>query len=235
MQVLEKIDSLPTVEGKLRAVKEAQAAFFRKSLYLTCRSLLGMRDIDWECHGSMIESLENRQTLRKLIVMPRGTFKSSVCSIGYPIWSLLNNYDLRVLIDSELYTNSSNFLREIKQHLASPKMVELYGEFENRGCWNEGEIIIKQRKKVVKEASITCSGIGAQKTSQHYDLIIADDMNSPKNSMTPEGRQKVIDHFKYYTSLLEPGGTIVVVGTRYADDDLIGWIEKNEINRKGLM
>jgi hypothetical protein len=164
--------------------------------------------------------------------MPRGTFKSSVCSVAFPIWCLINNPNLRILLDSEIYSNSKNFLREIKMHLTSPFMTRLFGDFKTNECWNEGEIIIQQRTQIHKEASITASGIGAEKTGQHYDVVIADDLNSPSNSNTKEGREKVIDHFRYLVSIMEPSAILVVVATRYAEQDIPGFILSNEIGEK---
>lgn len=164
--------------------------------------------------------------------MPRGSLKSSLCSVAYPIWRLIKDPNERILIDSELYTNSKNFLREIKGHLAAEPLTNLFGPFRSRNqVWTEGQIIIAQRNVIKKDASISCSGIGAEKTGSHYTAVIADDMNSKNNSNTREGRQKVIDHYRMYVSLLEPGGTLVIVGTRYATDDLIGHIIDNEIKQ----
>lgn len=210
---------------------EAERLLYKESLAITAKRLLGYRDINPRTHGDMIRVLEG-DCERKLIVMPRGTFKSSLSSSAFPIWLLLRNPNLRILIDSELYSNSKNFLREIKQHLVSPEVVELFGEFRTDSCWNEGEIIIRQRTKVLKEASITASGIGAEKTGQHYDVIVCDDLNSPNNSQTPEGRERVIQHYRYLTAILEPGGILVVVATRYAESDCVGFILENEIGVK---
>ncbi len=227
MGLIEKIEALP-VKDALEAGRAAQAEFFRGSLYLTAKFLCGYREVNHETHDGCIRKLESSK-VKKLVVMPRGTFKTSLAVVAFTIWCLIRDPNIRILIDSELYTNSKNSLREIKQHLMSPKLVELFGKFETRDCWNEGEIIIGQRTRVLKEASVTGSGIGAQKTGQHYDLIIADDMNSPKNSNTPEGCQKVIDHYRYYTSILEPHGVKVIIGTRYSESDLIGHIIRHEI------
>ncbi len=136
------------------------------------------------------------------------------------------------MLDSEIYSNSKNFLREIKSHLESEKLKSLYGEFKNSTLWNEGEILIQQRTKIYKEASITASGIGAEKTGQHYSIIICDDLNSPTNSATKEGRDKVIQHYRYLTSILEPDGTLVVIGTRYAELDIPGFVLRNEIENE---
>lgn len=213
---------------RLAILRAAEAAMYKKSLFLTCKHLLGYSDINWRTHGEAIEVLEGPKK-RKLVIMPRGTFKTSMAVVGFPIWSLINNFDLRVMLDSELYSNAKRSLREISMHLQSPKFVELFGNPRGEGVWNEGEILLAQRRAIKKEASIFASGIGAEKTGVHVDIIIADDLCSPSNMNTPENRQKVIDHYRYYTSILEPGGTIVVVGTRYHSADLYAWLLENEI------
>lgn len=207
---------------------------YKASLYVTARFLLGYKDLTERTHLEVAHLLQ-APTQRKLIVLPRGSFKSSLACEAYPIWLLINNPNLRILIDSEVYTNSKNFLRKIRALLEVDKVVKLFGNFKSSDNWNEGELTINQRTIPNKEASITCSGVGAIKVSQHYDVIIMDDLNSQNNSGTPEGRQKVIEHYQMSTSLLEPGGTMVVVGTRYHENDIIGWLLENEVNRKGLI
>lgn len=128
-----------------------------------------------------------------------------------------------------MYTNSKNLLREIKTHLESERLTNLFGPFKTDSNWNEGEITVRQRTKNLKEATITAGGVETTKVGQHYDLIIFDDMNSDKNSNTQEGREKIINHYKMSTAILDPGGTIVVIGTRYAHNDLIGHILENEM------
>lgn len=223
------------VEVQVEAQKEVLRDMYRRSLYQTTKHLLGYRDVTWRTHGEVFQALE-APTDRKLIVLPRGCFKSSICSVSYPIWCLLRDPNERILIDSEVYENAKNFLREIKAHLESERVTSLFGPFKcpprpdkSMPPWNEGELTIRQRTAIKKEASITASGIGAGKTGQHYDRIISDDLNSPKNSSTPEMREKVLDHYRYNQAILEPLGTMLIVGTRYAASDVPGFILENEI------
>jgi hypothetical protein len=199
----------------------------RGSLFKLCH-FLGFKDVNQRTHDDIIYTLENGLN-RKLICVPRGSLKSSIACVAYVIWLLIINPNIRILIDSEVYTNSKNFLREIKSHLEGSRLTALFGQFRTRdSVWNEGEIIIAQRTVVKKEASITVGGIGTTKVGQHFDVIIGDDYNSPNNTNTPENAQKVIDHYRYNISILEPGGIYVVIGTRYGENDLIGYILNNE-------
>jgi hypothetical protein len=224
------LNELQKLENKdqIATLRAGEAALYRKSLYLTSKYLLGYEGVNWRTHGEMIQTLEG-ESKRKLVVMPRGTFKTSIAVVAYSIWRFINDFNIRIVIDSELFTNSKRTLREISMHLQSPRFVELFGDPRGQGVWNESEILCAQRTSVKKEATFTCSGMGAQKTGQHYQLALLDDMNSPQNSNTPENRAKVIDHYRYYQSILDPGGELAVVGTRYHEEDLIGYCLRNEI------
>lgn len=201
---------------------------YRDNLFDFARVGLGYRDMTERTHGEVTQALQ-AETKRKLLCLPRGCFKSSICSVAYPIWLLIRNPNLRIFIASEVYKNSKNFIREIKHHMMQEKLCRLFGNFEGTN-WNEGEITIAQRTAIKKEASVTCGSPETTKVGAHFDVMILDDMNSDNNSGTIDGREKVINYYKMSTSILEPDGTLVIVGTRYATNDLIGHIMENEIN-----
>jgi hypothetical protein len=204
---------------------------YKSSLYLTAKYLCGYKLINERTHGDMIAALEDQETTRKLIVMPRGTFKTSIGLVAYPIWLMIRNPNIRIILDSELWTLSKNSLREIKSHLKGDAFKAAFPDWK-MVLDNQDEMIISTRTVPKKEPTITASGIGAGKTGQHYDYALLDDLNSPRNSHKPELAEQVITHYKYYTSILDPGGTIVVSGTRYSEMDLIGWIMKNEMEQE---
>lgn len=206
---------------------------YLSSLYIFSKFLLGFNRVSKNVHGDMIKTLES-EAPRKIIVEPRGIFKTSICSISYPIWRLLKNPNLTILLDSEIYNNSKNTLRSIKGFLQSEDVTRVFGP-QVGTKWDEGEIIIAPRvSKTAKEASITVGGIGTTKVGQHYDLIIGDDYNSPSNSETPEKCQKVIDHVRYNLNILNPGGEYLFIGTRYAERDVLGFLLKEILGEPRL-
>jgi hypothetical protein len=203
----------------------------KSSLFVLAHSILDYKDVTMTTHGEVITALESSNN-RKLIVLPRGCLKSSLCTIAFPIFALNRNPNERILIDSELYGNSCTYLREITYHLeGNENLRKLFGEYKG-SLWNQDEIIIKQRTKPYKEASITAGGIGTTRVGQHYSIILGDDYNSPRNTASKENAEKVIAHYQYNLSILEPGGIYIVVGTRYSENDLIGHIILNELGLK---
>ncbi len=201
---------------------------YQHDFFSFLQNVLEYHDVNVKTHGDIIKCLTD-ESLKKLIVQPRGSLKSSICTVGFSTWNIIKNPNVRILIDSAFYKNSKNFIREIRAHLKKPILTKLFGEFEHPTNWSEGSITVRQRTKALKESTVTASGIGASKVSQHYDIIIIDDINDEKNSRTLELRENVLDHYRRTISLLEPGGILIIVGTRYSANDVIGFVFENEI------
>lgn len=140
------------------------------------------------------------------------------------IQKLLINPNLRIFITNERLDNASSFLREIKSHFEkNEKLRYLYGNYVNdEGKWSQTQIIVRPRTRNAKEPSIQCGSLDSSLVSQHYDIIIADDLVSRNNINTKEQMDKVKQYWKDLISLLEAGGLIVDVGTRWNFDDLHG-------------
>lgn len=166
--------------------------------------------------------------------MPRGSLKSSVSSVAFPIWLLIRDPNKRIMLDSAVYDLSSQFLNEISQHLEARHVVDLFGEFRTRDDWSSKSLTIKQRTKILKEGSVVASGVGSPKTGAHFDVIISDDLNNQKNSNTPELREGVWKHWQMSHAILEPEGFEAVVATRYSADDVPGRILETQFGKDML-
>lgn len=214
-----------------RMLLQEEAELGLRDLFYFTKHILGYKDMQPKTHGPVCEYISDGGK-RKHIELPRGTFKSSVITIGYTVRSIAKDSDMRVLIDNEVYNNSKGFLREIKGHLENPKVLELYPQLKpnkriNDG-WTESTVILEARTKTFKEPTISCAGLDQIKVGMHYDLIIMDDLVSSRNVTTREQIEKVIEHYKLALSLLEPDGQLIIVGTRYSYGDLYGYLLKNQ-------
>lgn len=187
------------------------------------------------------DSFDHRRN-RALFLLPRGTYKSSVVTIGYSIQTILNDPDARILIDSETFSKSKAFLSEIKGHLESTEKLRqiyyvLFGSMPDSrkrdDLWTDSQINISARRKRRKEATLSCAGIDVTKTGMHYDLIIMDDLHSEKNITSKEQIDQVKTHYKLANSLIDPGKPIIIIGTRWDYNDLYQYIldyERDDFN-----
>lgn len=185
-----------------------------------------------------IEGLDPTKNLL-LLLLPRGTFKSSVVTIGETLQFLLNEPNGRVLIDSETFSKAKTFLAEIKGHLEDNEKFRevfkaIHGVYpdENKKNssirWTDTMVDLACRTRKTKEPSIMVSGIDKSINGMHYDLVIGDDLHSEKNVTTKEQILGVIEHYRLLFSLLDPGKPLIIIGTRWHMLDLYQHILDNE-------
>jgi predicted phage terminase large subunit-like protein len=198
----------------------------REDLQFLCTEILGFSD--WgEVHNDM-ESFLHRPSRRKLCLVPRGHLKTSVVTKATSIRKLLKNPNERILIANQVWDKAREMLFEIKEVLSDKSILpRLFGNFVS-SRWREDDITIAQRTKALSAPSIGTTGVEAEMTSAHYDTIIADDLQGEKNCLTKEQRDKVKRFYRSLIDLLEPDGELIVVGTRWHQDDLYAEILEQE-------
>ena len=216
----------------------------KTNLFFLCHDILGYDKMTEQTHQELCDfttgALPNPPEISRsgfdvrknllLLLMPRGTFKSSIVTIGFTLQFLLNEPNARILIDSETFSKSKAFLREIIGHLENNvryreifRSVHGMYPFETKHkakLWTDSELILPCRSQEKKEPTISCAGIDVTKNGMHYDLIIADDLHSEKNVTNKEQINQVIEHYKLAFSLLDPGKPMIVIGTRWDYNDL---------------
>jgi len=214
----------------------------KESLFFFARGILKFSDFDVNIHKPICDKLQDDNNKRVLIVLPRDWFKSSLGSIAYPIWSAVNNPNIRVLIVQNSMSNARKKLQSIKRIIEKNSLLRaLFPEIlpDRRSVWT-AECLTVKRTEAYPEGTFEAAGTGTAVTSRHYDLIIEDDTVSPEiDDMTGIVQQptqleieKAIGfHRLTHPLLLHPKKSkIVVIGTRWCERDLIGWIMKNSLD-----
>lgn len=168
---------------------------------------------------------------RKLILMPRGSFKSTVVTVAYSIQQICENPNIRILIGSEVNATAKKFLREIKDHFENNDRVRyLYGDHvRKKSRWTDDEITSRLRKVNLKDATVFTTGIDQSRTGSHCDLAILDDPVSATNINTPEAREKTLQWYREISNnILDPSGHLIIIGTRWHYNDLYQYIIDEE-------
>ena len=175
----------------------------------------------------------NQGKRKKLILWPRKHLKSTIFTQGESLRRAILDPDIRILISSAKHDNAKRFLSAIKGYLREPRFIELYGSLlpgsRDKYCKdNDAELTLVSRRNLsLKEPTFSTTGLDAAQTSQHYDLIIHDDLVERKNVGTTDMMDKVILYYKDSLDLLDPGMELWVLGTRWHPMDLYGWIAEN--------
>lgn len=222
---------------KMQGATEEQFNTIRRgcqtSMYILAKNFLGYPDWD-KVHDDM-ERFLLKPARKKALLLPRNHLKSTFGTITFAIMNICKNPNIRILIGNGVWDISRTFLSEIKAQLETSNLKYFFGDFIS-ARWNADEIIVKQRTKALKEPTIMTTGVEAETTGGHYDLIILDDLVGLQNSQTPEQRAKVKRFRRSMINLLEPkGGLLVEIGTRWHLDDTFSEIFEKEMKYYDVM
>lgn len=162
--------------------------------------------------------------------------KSLILDVAYLLWRILRDPNLRICIASKTGPQSKSFLGQIKQHMDNnDKFIKLFGSLRG-DTWNEDEITVSTRTKILKEPTICAKAVGSGVPGFHFDIILADDLCDLENTATENQRNKM--HQWFYIVLaptLEPYGEFYVLGTRYHSDDIYGWFAAPKKDANGQL
>lgn len=217
-------------EKLCRLLMERQRRMAGKSLYYFVKYILGYRDLRLLPHWEMCRFIqENGYKHDTMTLCPRGTFKSTVVTIGWTLWMLTRNRDLRICIDSSKQGNAKNWLGVIQRHIeTNVKFRKLYGDWKGEP-WTTFQCTLAGRRKVQAEHSLVASSPETAKVSQHYDIYIMDDIQTRENVTSRDMIDKIEEHSRLVLPILDPQddlrghrGPRVFVGTRWHDDDIYG-------------
>lgn len=147
---------------------------------------------------------------RRMIQAFRGVGKSWITA-AYVIWRLLKNHNERILVVSASKDRADAFSVFVKRlidempllHFLRPKS----GQRDSNIAFDVGP------SEPHQAPSVRSVGITGQLTGGRASLIVADDVEVPKNSLTHTMREKLSEAVKEFDAVLSPGGEVVYLGT----------------------
>lgn len=148
--------------------------------------------------------------------MPPGSAKSTYASVLFPPWFLANNPQAAVIAASHTQELADHWGRRVRNVIAQETKtlgIELSADSAAAGRW-----------ELSKGGAYFAAGVGGAITGRRADLAIIDDpVKSREDADSDRARNRVWDWYKsdLYTRL-KPGARIVLIQTRWHEDDLAG-------------
>ncbi len=154
-----------------------------------------------------------------MIFMPPRHGKSETVTIRYSAWRLENDPKLNIIVGSYNQKLANRFSRRIRRIA-------------------EERIVLSKDRKAVDEwetkegGGVRAVGVGAGVTGFGADLVMIDD---PVKGRSHAESKTIRDNtWEWYTddvyTRLEPKGAVVLIQTRWHEDDLAGRLKKAEAN-----
>jgi predicted phage terminase large subunit-like protein len=187
-------------------------------------------------HARMAEAFERvakGECKRLIINMPPRHTKSEFASYLLPAWFLGKFPHKKVIQTSHTAELAVGFGRKVRNLVDSETYKEIFPELNLQadskaaGRWNTS-----------KGGDYFAIGVGGAVTGKGADILIIDDPHSEQEAAMAATNPEVYDKvYEWYTSgprqRLQPGGSIVIVMTRWSMRDLTGQVIKASAARGG--
>ena len=167
---------------------------------------------------------------RVCVSQPPRTAKSSLITLSYPFWLILNEPNTNIVIVNNTQTLAENFGIRLRQ---------LFIDYKDLLEWNNIRIsdtkhsnsffMFETQDGKLYDGSIKLMGTGGTLTGQDVDILICDDLIKGFSDVTPTLLDKKIEWFKsIILQRLEPQSKLIILGTRWASNDIIGYLQDNQ-------
>jgi predicted phage terminase large subunit-like protein len=177
------------------------------------------------------EAIANGDLKRVIINMPPRHTKSEFASYLFPSWFLGKFPHKKIIQCSNTGELAVGFGRKVRNLVASEAYAKVFPDVSLRqdskaaGRWSTN-----------KNGEYFAIGVGGTVTGKGGDIVIIDDPHSEQEAALAAGNPEIYEKvYEWYTSgprqRLQPGGTIVMVMTRWAENDLTGRVLADSLKR----
>jgi predicted phage terminase large subunit-like protein len=167
----------------------------------------------------LLVKVANGECERAIIELAPQEGKSERGSRRFPLWVLHGNPNLRIGIVSYGHDVARRWGRRIRDDLrAHPELGLTLAQSSQRQ--DEFELL-------GYNGGVVCVGIEGSLTSRPVDLLIIDDPYKDAKQADSKAWKQTVEDFWREVALprLAPGAPVVLIQTRWREDDLAGWLE----------
>ncbi len=237
--LLKNIDKLPVKDQEeililLEELEDAEKKEKARNTFIGFVNKVWPAFIEGRHHKIMANAFERvaKGELKRLIVnMPPRHTKSEFASFLLPAWFLGNYPEKKIIQTAHTAELSVGFGRKVRNLVDSDDYKSIFpnvllrSDSKAAGRWSTN-----------KGGEYFAIGVGGAVTGKGADLLVIDDPHSEQEGQSSD--PSVFDRvYDWYTSgprqRLQPGGSIIVVMTRWHKRDLTGQILKSSLQRVG--
>ena len=170
-----------------------------------------------------LERVANGDLKRLIINMPPRHTKSEFASFLFPAWMMGKNPRMKIIQATHTTELAVNFGRKTKNLIDSDDYKEVFpnvklaADSKASGRWDTSN-----------GGMYYAVGVGSNLAGRGGDLVIIDDPHSEQTAMSNNGFD---DAWEWYTGgprqRLQPGGSIVLVQTRWSEKDMTGQLVRS--------
>jgi predicted phage terminase large subunit-like protein len=176
-----------------------------------------------ELLASKLEAVERGDIRRLAIFMPPRHGKSILTSEFFPAWYMGRNPDKYIICSTYAQDLADDFGRKVRNQLQDKRYTDIFPDAEL-----STDSSSMRRFNTTKGGVYYAVGAGSAITGRGAHLLLIDDpIKGREEADSAAMRKNLLDWYRAtaYTRLM-PNGSVILIQTRWHEDDLAGWILK---------
>lgn len=177
------------------------------------------------CHKleQFYKNVKAGKSPRLMLFMPPRHGKSEIVSNNFPSWVLGNSPSMEIMLSSYAVTLATDFSKSNRERLRDPIYQQIFPQARvDRNA--EGA----EYWRTTHRGGFLAAGVGGPITGRGANIFIVDD---PVKNFEEADSETVRESIKNWwrstaRTRLSPGGGVLVIQTRWHDDDLSGFLER---------
>ena len=165
------------------------------------------------------KAVEKQEAPRLILAMPPRHGKSEIASKNFPAWILGHRPEFEIIASSYNVSLPMGFSRRVKENIASPTYRQIFPKTSLSKHSQAAEAWM-----TTKGGGYVAAGVGGGITGKGAHVFIIDDpVKDAEEADSETMREKTWDWWgSTAKTRLAPGGGVLVIQTRWHDDDLSG-------------
>lgn len=149
-----------------------------------------------------------------MVQAQRDQAKTTIVAL-FAVWCLIHNPKLRILVVSGGESLANQISKLIIQVIMQWELLECLRPDPSAGDRISVEAfdVHHSLKGIDKSPSIACVGVTGNFTGYRSDLLLADDVETPKNSFSAAMREQILERTREFINLSSAEGRILYLGT----------------------
>ncbi len=170
-----------------------------------------------------------------VIVAFRGSAKSTIMTLAYPIWSIIGRQQKKFpLIVCFTQQRAQDALSNIRLELEKYDLLNFdFGPFYINESWRDNTLVLSKYKAKITAVSTNENIRGIRNGAIRPDLIVCDDIEDTQSTRTKEGRDK---NWQFINGEVFPTGDIntkkIIIGNLVHEDSTIMRLNKVIMDKK---
>jgi len=215
-----------TAAAELLARREARGSFLGYARYMQPDN--EQPDLHHELICNTLDQVEKGEIDRVMLFLPPGSAKSTYGSVLFPQYFLGRNPQLTVIAGSHTQDLANRFSRRTRNGIMQQRFADLFPQ-----CRLAGDSASVLSWETSQAGEYKPVGVGGNITGRRGDLVLIDDPVKSREDADSDIKRETTWQWwlNDVKTRMKPGGRVVLIMTRWHEDDLAGRLLEMEKDR----